>query len=82
MPKRTKKQPEEETPLRRIREDAGLTQEQLAAQLEVAGSTIRRWEKGTEPAMTRRQWIKFCQAVGKGFDELPEELGIFPTNIS
>ncbi|MEP0799050.1 helix-turn-helix transcriptional regulator [Funiculus sociatus] len=76
MSKRNKgQQPQElDSPLRRLREDADLTQEQLAVEIDVSVSTLRRWEKGTEPAMTRRQWIRFCRAVNKDFDELPEDL--------
>ncbi len=76
MPKESKGQQESKSTLRYLREEAGLTQEQLAIKVGIAGSTVRRWEKGSEPAMTRSQWVKFCQAVGKNFDDLPESLGL------
>lgn len=63
------------TPLKQIRESAHLTQEQLAVYLGVAVSTVRRWESGkNEPTMTREGWKKFCQLVGKDFNELPDKL--------
>jgi transcriptional regulator with XRE-family HTH domain len=76
MPKKDKKQQEVVSPLRILRERANLTQEQLGVRLGVAGSTIRRWESGTEPAMTRRQWKIFCQETGVIWDELPDDLSI------
>ena len=60
--------------MKQLREEAKLTQEQLAYELGISSSTLRRWEKGTEPAMTKQQWDKFCQAVGRRFEELPQNL--------
>lgn len=38
--------------IRRARTGAGLSQEKLAARLEISEKTIRRWEKGTtEPSI-------------------------------
>jgi putative transcriptional regulator len=74
MSKRSKGQQEIDSTLKRLREEAKLTQEQLAYELGISSSTLRRWEKGTEPAMTKHQWDKFCQVVGKKFEELPENL--------
>ena len=60
---------------RRLRKQAKLSQEGLAGKIDVAVSTIRRWERGdNEPTMTRRQIGNFCQAIGIEFDELPESL--------
>ena len=54
---------------------AKLTQEKLARDIDVAVSTIRRWEKGeAEPTMTVVQMKRFCKAVNKNFDELPDSL--------
>ncbi|TFI53096.1 XRE family transcriptional regulator [Mastigocladus laminosus UU774] len=74
MPKRDKDQQEAVSPLRQLREQAGLTQEQFAYRLGVAVSTVRRWEKGKEPSMTLSEWRKFCRLVNKDFGELPELL--------
>lgn len=35
--------------LKAMRNEAGLTQEQLATKLKVAGSTIKNWEQGRTP---------------------------------
>ncbi|NJN13719.1 MAG: helix-turn-helix transcriptional regulator [Richelia sp. RM2_1_2] len=74
MPKRETKQQERPSALKELREAAGLTQEQVAYHLKKAASTIRRWEKGDEPSMTRREWLEFCKIINKEFDELPELL--------
>lgn len=66
---------EKESSLRTLRETAGLTQDQLAFHLQVASSTVRRWEKGTEPSLSVLQMKKFCQLVGKSLEELPDYLG-------
>ena len=58
-----------------LRSQANLSQEQLASEIGVAVSTIRRWEKGeAEPTMTVSQMKKFCRAVKQNFEELPESL--------
>ncbi|MBE9213729.1 helix-turn-helix domain-containing protein [Plectonema cf. radiosum LEGE 06105] len=72
MTKRDITQQEKPSALKQLREDAGLTQEQVAYRLKKAVSTIRRWEKGDEPSLTRREWSELCLLIGKKFDELPE----------
>lgn len=63
------------SPLKRFRLDVGLSQEQLARDIGVAVSTIRRWEKGqAEPTMTVEQMKAFCAAVRKPLSELPDSL--------
>lgn len=63
------------SPFKRLRLHARLTQEKLAQEIGVAVSTIRRWEKGSaEPTMTVNQAKKFCRAVNQDFDELPNSL--------
>jgi transcriptional regulator with XRE-family HTH domain len=78
MARRTKRQypGENESPLRRLRENAELTQEQLAVYVGVAVSSIRRWEKGDEPTLTLSQMRAFCRAVKVEFNELPERLSV------
>lgn len=76
--RRSSQQPEEnQSPLRELREQANLTQEQLSVSLGVSTSTLRRWENGdVEPAMTREQWEVFCELVGVSFQELPRKLNL------
>ena len=63
------------SPLRKLRNNASLTQEKLAQEIGVAVSTVRRWEKGqAEPTMTLAQTKKFCRAINQNFDELPNSL--------
>lgn len=60
------------TPLKELREAAGLTQEQMAREMNVALSTFRRWERGNiEPSLTREEWTKFCSLLKVKFDDLP-----------
>ncbi|MCC3427299.1 MAG: helix-turn-helix domain-containing protein [Microcoleus sp. PH2017_01_SCD_O_A] len=68
------RQPENELPFRRLREDANFSQEELAVLIGVSASSVRRWEKGDEPTMTIRQIRDFCRLVGVSFDELPDYL--------
>lgn len=72
--RKRQRQPENELPFQKLREDANLSQEELAVRIGVSGSTIRRWEKGDEPTMSVRQMREFCRAVGVSFDELPDYL--------
>ena len=70
-PKRSEEQ-QTNSPFKRLRLNAKLTQEELALEIGVAVSTIRRWEKAqTEPTMTVTQMKEFCRAVKKNFEDLP-----------
>lgn len=75
MMEESKKQQEvkQATLSRQLREQAGLTREQLTALIgDIAVSTLARWENnGVEPSMTRQQWHNYCRAVGVKFDDLP-----------
>lgn len=74
---RPKKSEHQETssPFKRLRLNVKLSQEQLARDIGVAVSTIRRWEKGqAEPTMTVSQMKEFCKAIQKSFDDLPSSL--------
>ena len=63
------------TPFKQLRLNAKITQEQLAKDIGVAVSTIRRWEKGqAEPTMTVQQMKAFCQSVQITLDKLPDSL--------
>ena len=73
-PKRGKAQ-ETNSPFKRFRLNAKLSHEELARDIGVAVSTIRRWEKGqAEPTMTVAQMKNFCNAVKQNFEDLPESL--------
>lgn len=76
--RKSSQQPEEnDSPLKRLREQANLTQEQLSVRLGVSTSTLRRWENGdVEPAMTREQWTVFCELLGVPFEQLPKKLNL------
>lgn len=63
---------ETNSPFKKLRLSAQLSQEQLAREIGVAVSTIRRWEKGqAEPTMTVAQMTAFCKAVNTKFEDLP-----------
>jgi transcriptional regulator with XRE-family HTH domain len=76
MTRRRKRQPTEtNSPLKKIREAAGLSQEELARLMDVSASSISKWERGlAEPTMTVAQMKAFCGAIGKTLDELPNSL--------
>lgn len=66
--------------LRQLRENAGLSREQLVARLNnrVALRTLQRWEtSGREPAMTREDWLDLCEALNVRWEELPRSLSGF-----
>ena len=63
------------SPFKKLRLTAQLSQEQLARDIGVGVSTIRRWEKGqAEPTMTVAQMKAFCRSVHVTLDELPNSL--------
>jgi DNA-binding XRE family transcriptional regulator len=73
-PKKTQLQ-DTNSPFKKFRLAVKLSQEQLARDIGVAVSTIRRWEKGqAEPTMTVAQMKAFCQAIQKKFEDLPDSL--------
>lgn len=66
--------------LRQLRENAGLTREQLVARLNnrVSLKTLQRWEiTGKEPAMTREDWLDLCEALSIRWEDLPRNLAGF-----
>lgn len=67
---------EYESPLKKLREAAGLSQQELASRIGVAVSTLSRWERGKSPAMmTVRQMKLLLKELGKTLDELPDDFG-------
>ena len=60
---------------RQARLKSELSQENLARRLDMAVSTVRRWEKDScEPTMTVSQMRAFCNAVNIKFEKLPKSL--------
>jgi transcriptional regulator with XRE-family HTH domain len=76
MARPKKGQPQEtDSPFKKLRLDAGLSQEDLVRVTGISGSSISRWERGlAEPTMTVYQMKAFCKAVNKTLDELPDSL--------
>jgi transcriptional regulator with XRE-family HTH domain len=67
---------ETESPLKRLREAAGLSQQELAFRIGVGIATISRWERGVSPAMMTVPQIKaLCRELGVTLEELPDEFG-------
>lgn len=58
--------------IKKIRQKLFMTQEELATELNVAFSTVNRWENGkTIPNMTAMKQLKtFCEKNGIPFDEI------------
>lgn len=68
-------QTETNSPLKEMREAVGLSQQELATRMNIAVSTISRWERGiAEPTMTVAQMKAFCRAIGKTLEDLPDSL--------
>ena len=67
---------ENDSPLKRLREEAGLSQQALSHKICVAVTTISRWERGVSVAMlTVPQMKALCKVLGKSIEELPDEVG-------
>lgn len=65
-----------ESPLKKLREEAGLSQQALSHRIGVAVTTISRWERGESVAMlTVPQMKALCKVFGKSIEELPDEFG-------
>ena len=77
MVKKDKSGSEEgESPLKRLREAAELSQQELATRIGVGITTISRWERGVSPAtMTVTQMRALCRELGVSFEELPDDFG-------
>jgi transcriptional regulator with XRE-family HTH domain len=77
MGKRNKSSSQEnESPLKKLREEAGLSQQELAYRIGVGVTTISRWERGVSEAMlTVPQMKALCKELGKSIEELPDEFG-------
>jgi transcriptional regulator with XRE-family HTH domain len=68
---------ENESPLKKLREEAGLSQQELASGIGVGVTTVSRWERGVSEAMlTVPQMKALCKILGKSIEELPDEFGL------
>ena len=60
--------------LKRLREQAGLSQEGLARVIGVSGKTVSNWERGMSVAsLTVPQMKALCNALGVTLNELPDD---------
>jgi transcriptional regulator with XRE-family HTH domain len=77
MGKKKSSSGEADSPLKRLREEAGFSQEELARRIGVSVTTISRWERGVSPAMLSVPQMKaLCRELGKSIEELPDEFGV------
>jgi transcriptional regulator with XRE-family HTH domain len=68
---------EPESALKKLREQAGLSQEALARMIGVTSKTVSNWERGISPAvLTVSQMKVLCRALGVTLEELPDNFGI------
>jgi len=69
--------PPQESPLKRRREELGLTQRDVAAAVDVSVQTVSNWETGRykEAKLTLPQVKALCQVLLWSIEELPDELG-------
>ncbi len=76
MGKKKSSSEEADSPLKKLREEAGFSQEELARRIGVSVTTISRWERGVSPAMLSVPQMKaLCQVFGRSIEELPDEFG-------
>ena len=65
-----------ESPLKKLREDAGLSQQEFANRIGVGIATVSRWERGVSPAMlTVPQMKALCRVLGLAIEDLPDNFG-------
>ena len=76
MPRRRPPNPGVDSALKRLREAAGLSQQELAARIGVGVTTISRWERGVSPAMLSVPQMKaLCRELGVALNDLPDDFG-------
>ncbi|HEY9880160.1 MAG TPA: helix-turn-helix transcriptional regulator [Leptolyngbyaceae cyanobacterium] len=76
MPRRPPPNPGQDSALKRLREAAGLSQQELAFRIGVGVTTISRWERGASPAMLSVPQMKaLCRELGMTIEELPDDFG-------
>ena len=79
MPKKPVPRPEdEESHLKKLREELEMSQEDLARELGVSSQTISRWELGKNvPTFTVKQMKaleKLLASIGRSISDLPDNL--------
>ncbi|MEG4204973.1 helix-turn-helix transcriptional regulator [Microcoleus sp. Pol7_A1] len=85
MPKKPVPRPEdEESHLKKLREELEMSQEDLARELGVSSQTISRWELGKNvPTFTVKQMKaleKLLASIGRSIGDLPDNLRSKPLN--
>ena len=73
-----KQQPDEpESPLKALRRQAELTQEQLARHLGVSTRAVQAWEGGEyPPTLTIPQVKTLCRVLNCSLNDLPDDFGL------
>ncbi|HEY9627681.1 MAG TPA: helix-turn-helix transcriptional regulator [Coleofasciculaceae cyanobacterium] len=65
-----------ESPLKQLREKAGLTQEELSRRCGIPLRTYQRWESGESAARPNIPQVKaLCRELKIAIEELPDEFG-------
>ena len=65
-----------ESPLKRRREELGLTQRDIGLALGKTDQTISNWETGIyEPKMTPREFKKLCEVLQWFLEDIPDNFG-------
>jgi transcriptional regulator with XRE-family HTH domain len=73
--------PNQESALKRRREELGLTQRDIAVAVDISVQTVSNWETGRyrEAKLTLPQVKALCQILEWAIEEVPDELG--PSNL-
>ena len=70
------RQKERDSPLKKRREELGLTQRDIALALGKTDQTISNWETGIyEPKMTPREVKALCRLLKWTLEEMPDDFG-------
>ncbi|NJL22167.1 MAG: helix-turn-helix transcriptional regulator [Leptolyngbyaceae cyanobacterium SM1_3_5] len=68
-------QPQQESPLKRRREELGLTQRDVAVAVDISVQTVSNWETGRyqEAKLTLTQIKALCRLLNWTLDDLPND---------
>ncbi len=71
-----KRELEQESPLKKRREELGLTQRDVAGAVDVSVQTVSNWETGRykEAKLTLPQVKALCRVLHWSIDDLPDDL--------
>jgi DNA-binding XRE family transcriptional regulator len=65
-----------DSPLKRRREELGLTQRDIGLALGKTDQTISNWETGIyQPKMTPQEFRKLCELLQWSIEDIPENFG-------